>query len=642
MKPITWLTCLSAIFSLALMAPAAAVEPIPTEAFARLPTLKSVKISPEGGKMLAHVQNGEHYSLKIFDYRDDMLPLYAIKEDEKFTLNRTFWGNNDRIVISVLFNGRRNGIDTSETRLLSMTPTGEDMSALFPVRFEDWIPQIQDDIVSYLPNDPDHILVQYGQPSEVWKVNVNKKKNHGRVRSTKKNISDWRADVHGNVMIGSGVIHNKTRKLVVKLATGKWKNISHRVADENTTFFIDGVSDQPDIFYVLSDHETETRALYTYNASTDQFVAKLYENLSVDVYGTIQDRNTGKALGAVFADDEGDIVWFQDSFIKQDLKQLARTFKGKNVSIASLSSDQNHYVVFIDDVDDPGYYILYDRVAKKAKQMPSQYTLLEGKTLGKIMSVEYPARDGLTIPAYITLPPGINALDDAKGLPFIVLPHGGPSSRDFLEFDYWTQFFASRGYGILQMNFRGSSGYGKEFKLAGSKQWGQAMQDDITDGTKWLIEKGYADKDRIALLGGSYGGYAALMGVAKEPDMYQCAVSFAGVTDLPGIIQNAKRYVNGKYRTRHIGNLWSDRKMLRANSPVNRADDIKVPVLLIHGTEDRSVNYRQSVKMHKALKKSGSPVTYIEQKNGDHHLSFHSHRLQFLVQSEKFLKTCIG
>ena len=204
------------------------------------------------------------------------------------------------------------------------------------------------------------------------------------------------------------------------------------------------------------------------------------------------------------------------------------------------------------------------------------------------------------------------------------------------------KFFASRGYGILQMNFRGSSGYGKEFKLAGSKQWGQAMQDDITDGTKWLIEKGYADKDRIALIGGSYGGYAALMGVAKEPDMYQCAVSFAGVTDLPGIIQNAKRYVNGKYRTRHIGNLWSDRKMLRANSPVNRADDIKVPVLLIHGTEDRSVNYRQSVKMHKALKKSGSPVTYIEQKNGDHHLSFHSHRLQFLVQSEKFLKTCIG
>ena len=191
----------------------------------------------------------------------------------------------------------------------------------------------------------------------------------------------------------------------------------------------------------------------------------------------------------------------------------------------------------------------------------------------------------------------------------------------------------------LQMNFRGSTGYGQAFRDAGDKQWGQAMQDDIADGANWLIQQGYADKDKLAIMGGSYGGYAALMGAVKTPDLYQCAVSFAGVTDLPDFLREAKQFVNGKFATRHIGNLWKDGSMLSTNSPARRASDINIPVLLIHGEEDRVVDVNHSKKMRRALNGAKKDVTYIELPDGDHYLSLHPNRLTFFKQTEAFLKT---
>jgi len=194
---------------------------------------------------------------------------------------------------------------------------------------------------------------------------------------------------------------------------------------------------------------------------------------------------------------------------------------------------------------------------------------------------------------------------------------------------------------FLQMNFRGSSGYGEEFMAAGDKQWGQAMQDDITDGSKWLVSAGIADPERIAISGSSYGGYAALMGAVKTPDLYQCAISFAGVTDLPDLIRDARNYVNGRYSTRHIGNLWREGPMLRENSPARRAEDISIPILLMHGEKDRVVDPAQSRKMARTLQRMNKDVTYIEFENGDHYLSLYANRLRFLEETERFLSRCL-
>ncbi len=224
-----------------------------------------------------------------------------------------------------------------------------------------------------------------------------------------------------------------------------------------------------------------------------------------------------------------------------------------------------------------------------------------------------------------------------KPLPFVVLPHGGPHARDFLRFDWLAQLMTSQGYGVLQMNFRGSTGYGADFFEAGKKQWGQAMQDDITDGTHWLIAQGLADPERICIAGASYGGYAALMGVAKEPELYQCAVSLNGVADLPSLLSSKRRYVGGTFYTRFIGHLWRDRQALRANSPARRADEIVAPVLLVHGEDDRVVNKRQSRKMRDALKTAKVDHQFVELPEGDHYLSREANRQAFAKVATEFL-----
>jgi dipeptidyl aminopeptidase/acylaminoacyl peptidase len=223
-------------------------------------------------------------------------------------------------------------------------------------------------------------------------------------------------------------------------------------------------------------------------------------------------------------------------------------------------------------------------------------------------------------------------------LPLVLLPHGGPHSRDHADFDVETEFLANRGYAVLQVNFRGSAGFGHDFMVAGLQRWGLEMQDDLTDAVQWAVAQGVADPARICIVGGSYGGYAALMGLVKTPQLYRCAASFAGVADLIDLIQHYGDYIGGHAAMQaQLGSAWSDRDRLRATSPALNADRIQAPVLLVHGTADRSVPVDQSRDMASALKRLGKPHRYIEQPGGDHHLSRYSHRLEYFKALEAFL-----
>jgi len=236
----------------------------------------------------------------------------------------------------------------------------------------------------------------------------------------------------------------------------------------------------------------------------------------------------------------------------------------------------------------------------------------------------------LKLPSYLSLPKeGLQ-----KNLATVLLVHGGPQSRDHGDFDAWTQFLTNRGYAVLQVNFRGSTGYGQKLSRSGLRKWGMEMQDDLSDAAQWLIKEGIADPKRIAIVGGSYGGYAALMGAAKTPDLFRAAVSFAGVTDLVelGLDREKESFAA------QVGSVDTERQRLRDYSPVNLAANIKIPLLLVHGTQDRSVDFEQGASMHKALLKAGHQnVRFIVQKDGDHHLSIYEHRLQFFQELENFL-----
>lgn len=629
------------------------------EDFAALPFLKEVEVAPGGQKMSAVFDYQNSYVFGIFDISDGVKPLYTVGEDSELRFRKTEWVRPDRVIFSLKYAGNRYGTDTVETRLFSMNPDGSDITPLFkPPKnsrtgsrlggsaITDIPIQIQDNIISLLPNDPERILVEYPANLETSDytakyVRVDRTGNHATAKSGERGIQNWISDVNGEVIAGTGILNNKVRKLKMLLDNGKWKDLS-KYRESIDVFEPVGRAPEPDSFYVLTNYQTDTDALYIFNAATETLTSQVYHNPSSDVLGVELDSRTGKAIGVYLAGDDAYVHWLEDNFIADHMTSLKNTFPNKSVNITDISLDEQYAVVYVDEYNRPGNYFIYDMNAKTMIQLPSQYPSLENASLGEIITTSYTSRDGLTIPAFVTLPPGISSLDAARNLPFVILPHGGPNAREFVGFDYWAQFLATRGYGVLQMNFRGSTGYGSTFQAAGNQQWGQAMQDDISDGVGWLVNNGHADANRVAIMGGSYGGYAALMGAVKTPELYQCAVSFAGVTDLPDIIRDSYDYINGRYYAKYIGRLWTDRKMLAENSPARQADKLSIPVLMFHGEEDRVVSVDQGNKMARALKRAGADYKYIRFDDGDHHLSLYNNRLTFLRETENFLAGCLN
>jgi dipeptidyl aminopeptidase/acylaminoacyl peptidase len=261
---------------------------------------------------------------------------------------------------------------------------------------------------------------------------------------------------------------------------------------------------------------------------------------------------------------------------------------------------------------DPGAYYVFDRQAGTMTLVAERHPDLSADRLAPMETFKYRARDGMLIPAYVTRPPGAVA---GKPLPLIVMPHGGPEARDSLDFDIWAEFFATRGYLVLQPNFRGSAGYGRKYAEAGYGQWGGKMDDDITDGVLQLIKSGRVDKNRICIFGASFGGYAALYGGAKTPELYKCIASFAGVSDLNALVnwEHATKGHEGRYHyaARSIGDPTKDSARLAAASPITYAASYKPPVLLIHGADDASVPVIQSKMMQAALQKAGKDVRLV-------------------------------
>jgi dipeptidyl aminopeptidase/acylaminoacyl peptidase len=315
--------------------------------------------------------------------------------------------------------------------------------------------------------------------------------------------------------------------------------------------------------------------------------------------------------------------------------------RARELSVESTSWDYRRMIIYAESPDVPGRYYLYEPGTESLRLLGVTYPELDEQPLSPMRPVRYKARDGLEIPGYLSLPPG-SGLRPATPLPAVVMPHGGPYVRDFAAFDPLVQLLTSRGYAVLQMNYRGSTGYGAEFQAAGQRQWGKAMQDDVTDGTAWLVAEGIADPARICIVGWSYGGYAALMGAAKEPDRYRCSVSIAGVADLRRLVESSNKYLYGRVSTRFIGDAWRDRKDLTENSPARRASAIRVPVLLAHGTKDRVVDPDQSRMMAAALKSAGRSFEYIELKDADHSVTQMPQRQQLFDAVDRFLGQYLG
>ena len=368
----------------------------------------------------------------------------------------------------------------------------------------------------------------------------------------------------------------------------------------------------------------------------------LFHQPAYDAGEPHEDEWTGRIVGVSYVADTAESVYFDNDW--QYLHTgLRKAFPGLAVNAVSVSRDRTKAIVATAGPQSPPKFYYLDRTTHEATLLAESYPGLMPEDLGEVRPYPYAARDGLPIHAYLTLPPG----KQPKNLPMVVMPHGGPESRDSITFDWWAQFMASRGYAVLQPNFRGSSGYGMAFEKAGHGQWGLKMQDDITDGVRKAIADGIADPTRVCIVGASYGGYAALAGAAFTPDLYACAVSVSGISDVSEFL----RYERKKYGresaeialwAKRLGSVDPDSATLEKASPINRVADVKCPVMLMHPSLDTTVPKAQSEDMAEALEDAGQTVSYVALEGDDHYLQLGATRLEMLRQLDTFLAKYLG
>jgi acetyl esterase/lipase len=376
-------------------------------------------------------------------------------------------------------------------------------------------------------------------------------------------------------------------------------------------------------------------ALYTVTLDGSLQERLIYSNPDVDVDDLIRIGRRGRVVGVSYVTDTRQSVFFSPE-IQQLITALHKALPQQPIlRVVDSSADESRLLVFAGSDADPGVYYIFDRKSHQLQTFLVVRSALEGVKLASVRSITYPATDGTLIPAYLTLPPGA---ENAKGLPAIVLPHGGPSARDEWGFDWLSQFYAARGFAVLQPQFRGSAGYGDAwFRENGFHSW-QIAVGDVLAGGRWLVSQGIANPSRLAVVGWSYGGYAALQSAVLDPSVFKAVVAIAPVTDLGELREQWRRFSN--YQV--VSNIIGDGPHVKEGSPAQHADKIKVPVLLFHGEVDSNVSIEQSKRMCSALKTAGGSCELVTWLDLDHQLDDAAARTLMLRKSDEFLRTTLG
>jgi len=626
---------------LTLALPSQALEKLPVEAFGSLPDTTQLQLSPSGDKILfvQRMKNSDDLLAIAYDLTTKASTLVARSDNDTYKLSWVRWVNDDQILVSARFPANRWGTPTTETRLLIFDTSEKKprhKNILNKSFYRDLYayPQFQDDVIDFLPDDPNAILLAVAREDllqkNVYRINTKTLKRE-RIQRSIKDVRTFVTDQQHRVR-AAVAFSGTTYEVLVKGTEkkSKWKKLRQFEAFSEEQIWPLGFDLDPNILYVQAYHEGRLAIFKTNLNEADSEFELVFADEYYDVDGgLVYSQKSGKLIGVRHSDGAGYTFWGKQYQVLQ--KSLEKAFPDVFVKVVSFNKDETKAIVLTSSDTDPGTYYLLDRKSGTADYIASRYQTLLPENMAHKESFIYKARDGLEIEAFLTIPNGY----EAKNLPAIVFPHGGPISYDDQGFDYWAQFFANRGYAVFQMNFRGSSGYGYDFMQAGLQNWGKAMQDDVEDGVRELIKQGHVDEDSICIAGASYGGYAALMGAVKTPDLYQCAISFAGVTDVSMLLKHSRNYINYEVAKEQIGSKY---KELKAVSPVNYAENIDIPVLLIHGTKDNSVRVDHSRKMKRRLQKAGKSVEYIELKNSGHYLLNNQHRLKTFKAMDRFLE----
>lgn len=535
------------------------------------------------------------------------------------------WASDDQFLISIStrYSGRvrlsldRNRVVASSdpSRILSINRETLQRSAVLleeqASNFGNWdLTQISD----MLPDDPDHILMPaYGRRGyDLFRVNILTGESERIEEGTRATVGWYAAD-------GDPVLRvDRTRRggsLIFYARTGsgdEWRRItSIRTRDlfrGRPDFEWAGPSNVPgQIFVRARPGGSQFFGIYPYDLASGEYLEPVALLPDMDVEEALLDQ-TGRYFGYAYGDERLRYHFADEGFNRRF--RAIETFLGEDLVLRPISFGGNRMLVFASGPTEPGVYYIFDRTDNSIEPILAVNPDLLMDDLRPMRPITYSARDGVEVHGYLTVP----RTGATSATPLIVMPHGGPELRDTLGFDPVVQYLTALGYSVLQPNFRGSMGYGRDFAESGYRQWGRAMQDDITDGVHWVIAEGLANPDQVCIVGFSYGGYAALAGAALTPDLYRCAVAGAPVTDLRRFLEFKRDYGEEVYDywVALLGNPRADRASMDAVSPVHLADRISIPVYLFHGPEDELVPVEQSQQMAAALERAGAQYRYLE------------------------------
>ncbi|HSQ57433.1 MAG TPA: S9 family peptidase [Gemmata sp.] len=615
------------IVTAAPMASAELPPLIPRDVLFGNPEKAGVQLSPDG-KHLAYLAPDDKNVLQVWVRTMGKTDDRAVTKDPKRGIRQYFWAKDGKFLLYMQDKG-----GDENFHLYATNPETKETRDLTPFEGVKVGGLDQDE------NFPDQILVGLNKRNkslfDMHRITIST----GDVKLDTENpgnIVSWTSDAAFQIRAATAMNPDGSQDLLVRDKPGaEWKKIKHWPNEEEGSAA--GFGKDPNTLYIIANDNANASRLLKLDLGTMKETV-LAEDKEYDVSGAMIDEKRRVPLAVSFTKAKTEWKVLDDS-VKADFDFLTKFRRGEFRVSSKTTDDKKWLVAYVTD-DGPVSYYVYDRDAKKADFLFVNNAKLAKYKLSQMEPIEFKAKDGLTIHGYLTKPVGV----EAKNLPTVLLVHGGPWARDAWGLDPMAQWLANRGYAVLQINYRGSTGYGKKFLNAGNREWAAKMHQDLIDGKEWLVKQGVADPKKVAIMGGSYGGYATLVGLTFTPDEFACGVDIVGPSNIATLIKSIPPYwkpLRGIFDKR-VGNIDTEEKFLEERSPLAKVNYIVRPLLIGQGKNDPRVKQAESDQIVKAMRDNGKEVQYVVYPDEGHGFARPENRLHFFAVSEEFLAKHLG
>lgn len=637
------LLALASALALAALAPASPGPESPVETFFQAPTISNLAFSPNGKFILCVVPHQQRQNLAVIDLERGTKTLLTNFTDKQ--VQSPLWANDNRILFRVDDEGRES------LSLYAVNRDGGDPGVLASgyhrMGTNGQVNERFSSLLRRLRQDPQHFLVLARLKFIDWNDVARMDLKTGRmtvVAAAPGNVVSYVLDRADQVRFAVVLELDQTLRILYRdRASDPWVELAAHHQDEPGWFPVAFDGDNRTVF-VVSDLGRKTKAVFRYDTSTRRLAPEpvvahdTFDVAAADGDGlrVFYDELKRQVVGFAFEAERPVFHWLDADMAKVHARLNTALPDTVHVPV-QFAEDGSRIIIYSYSDRDPGVYYLYDRRRQRVEELAIVKPDIDPARMAAMQPIRFAARDGLPLHGYLTLPPG----QPGRNLPLVIHPHGGPYGiRDTWSFNPEVQYYASRGFAVLQVNFRGSGGYGRAFEAAGWKRWGLEMQNDLTDAVKWAISQGIADPQRVVISGASYGGYAAMAGLVFTPELYRAGINYVGVVNIENLIPSAVPPSRTYWMRTRLGDLSDseDRKRIRATSPVHFADRIRAPLLMAYGKNDPRVPIDQAADMERALKRAGVPYELIVEEEEGHGFRNEEKRIAFFKRMDAFLK----